>query len=875
MDRLSQELVSYFDGDEMAASVWRKKYALRDENDNIVEQTPRDMHRRMAKYFADVETKYDAMVDAEKLARLSEYGRKRDRLTEDRIFNLFDRFKKVIPAGSVMSGLGNTSPVSLSNCWVISGPEDNIDDIFRVCNEQSQLFKRRGGNGFDISKLRPNGAKVNNAAKYSSGAVSFMDLFSEVTKTIAQCGRRGALMISIHIEHPDAEEFIEKKQDLTKVTGANISVQIGDDFMKAVIDDADYVQRWPIDVKVEKKDGDEYNKLYETEVDGKKCYYKVIKAKELWNKLIHCAWNTAEPGIIFKSRHYNYSPDGVYDRFRGTSTNPCGEIFMHEDSCRLIHVNFASFINDEYTANASIDERGLYETVYETTLLGDDIVDLEADAINRILKKIEGDGDKGGNEYRLYDRLLQNSLMGRRCGVGLLGLSDAIAKLGMKYDSEGGMEAVRHMMHVFLEAQLDAEVDMAVVRGAFPSYSKETEDKGNDWYTMMAQTYPLQYERMKEYGRRNVSFGTAAPTGSVAMLAHVSSGIEPIFMPYYMRRVKCSTDSDRVDFVDRDGEKFTEYITPHPTLKEWAENTFGESSDQWNNEKWEAAYKKSPWNGSTANDIDWRKRVQIQGIVQGYISHSISSTINLPNNVTEEEVSTIYLEAWKSGLKGITVYRDGCRSGVIVAVDEKPKKEEKPNVDKICVENGTAKRRPKTLEAKIVRFNNKGDKWVGIVGMLDGQPYELFTGMLEKLNIPNWVEDGVIIKNYEERKDENGEIQKKSRYDLCYVDKDGYRVCVEGVSRIFNPEFWNYGKLISGLLRHHMPIAYIVKVISTLKLGDETINTWKNGVVRALRKFEKTNVEEVEGEKCPECGGRLVRDGGCIHCIDCGYSKCG
>ena len=556
----------------------------------------------------------------------------------------------------------------------------------------------------------------------------------------------------------------------------------------------------------------------------------------------------------------------------GLLVHNCGEIFMKEDSCRLIHVNFSSFIKDEYEKNASIDSEKLYQVVYEPIRLGDDLVDLEADAITRILKKIENDGDKEKGEYKMYSRLLDNTLQGRRCGVGFFGLADALAKLGIKFDSDEGLSKIGELMDIFYKAQLDSEIDMAVTRGAFPAYSNELEKNAtSEWYTYLAEHYPEQYERMMKYGRRNVSFGTCAPTGSVAMLARCSSGIEPIFMPFYTRRVKCTNDSDRVDFVDRDGEKFTEYVTAHPTLQKWAEKKIGDTSS-WSPKEWQDAYEKSPWFGSTANDIDWRKRVEIQSIVQKRISHSISSTINLPNNTTEEEVSTIYLESWKRGLKGVTVYRDGCRSGVIVAVDKK--EEPKKDAPMICMEDGTAKRRPKTLEAKIIRFNNKGDKWVGIIGMLDGKPYELFTGMLEKLNIPAWVEGGAIVKNYEEI-NVDGEIKKKSRYDFCYEDKDGYRVCIEGISRIFNPEFWNYGKLISGLLRHHMPIPYIVKVISTLKMDDSTINTWKNGVVRVLRKFESSVADEIEGEKCPECGGRLVRENGCIHCIDCGYSKCG
>lgn len=552
----------------------------------------------------------------------------------------------------------------------------------------------------------------------------------------------------------------------------------------------------------------------------------------------------------------------------GILVHNCGEIFMNEDSCRLIHVNLTSFVKNPYTEEATIDQEKLYEVFYETTRIADDLVDLEKETIERILEKIENDGDKNGNEYNLYSRLLQNSLNGRRCGVGFFGLSDMMAMLGLKFDSEKSLSKINEVMRIMFVAEMDSEIDMAITRGVFPSYNKELEEEGNDWYEMLKEELPELYEKMKRYGRRNVSFGTAAPTGSVAMLAQCSSGIEPIFMPFYTRRVKCVTSQDRVDFIDKDGEKFTEFITVHPNLKQWAKLKYGNETESWNGAKWQEVYELSPWNGSTANDIDWLQRVKIQSIVQKYITHSISSTVNLPNNIDEKTVSNIYIEAWKKGLKGITVYRDGCRGGVFVQTDKK--KEE--NV--ILTECGTAKRRPKSLEAKIIRFTNKGDKWVSIIGMLEGKPYELFTGMLEKLNIPNWVENGFIIKNYDEIEIE-GEIKKKSRYDFCYEDKDGYRVCIEGISRIFNPEFWNYAKLISGLLRHNMPISYIIKVISSLKLDESTINTWKNGIVRVLRKFEDNTSEELENEKCPECGGRLVRENGCVHCIDCGYSRCG
>ena len=528
----------------------------------------------------------------------------------------------------------------------------------------------------------------------------------------------------------------------------------------------------------------------------------------------------------------------------------CGEIFMHEDSCRLIHINLTSFVKE-----GKLDEDSLYKTTYEAMRLADDLVDLEEDAIHRIMKKIIDDGDKGNSEYNLYDRLLKHSLEGRRCGLGFTGLADTIALLGYKYDSEESLKMIKHIMRLMFIAEMDSMIDMAITRGKFPGYDKSLEEKGNLWYDTLKKDMPQIYEKMMKFGRRNVSFNTVAPTGTVSLMAQCSSGIEPIFMPYYTRRVKCMKPSDRVDFVDNVGEKFTEYVTVHPGLLKWANNNNLVNGDM-NVKQWQQIYEKSPWFKSTANDIDWEKRVKLQGIVQHYISHSISSTVNLPNNVSEEDVSIIYMKAWEDGLKGITVYRDGCRAGVMVSTDNKKENDKKENPL-------AAKRRPKSLPCKVIRFTNKGEKWIGVVGILDGQPYEIFTGLQENLSIPNWVTDGEIVRNKEDG---------HSRYDICYLDKEGYKVCIQGLSRISNPEYWNYGKLISGLLRHHMEIQYIIKVISSLKL-DDSINAWKNGIIRTLQKFED-NHTEVQGEKCPECGGTLIREGGCIHCKDCGWTRC-
>lgn len=870
----------YFHNDELAASTWIKKYNLKNEHGELTEKTPDDMHRRLAHAFYEVEKKYE--THSQNATNLSKYGQNRKALTEEKIFNLFKDFKYIIPGGSVMSGIGSYMPISLSNCWVIDGPNDSIEDIFRVCEEQSQLMKRRGGCGFDISKLRPMSATVKNSAGTSTGAVSFMDLFSNVTNIIAQNGRRGALMLSISIKHPDAEFFIEKKQDLSKVTGANISIQIDDEFMNSLSSCDYYIQRFPVTANDKDLFGEENindiinsfekNKLYKGQSEN--TYFRIIEPKKLWDKIIHCAWNTGEPGIIFASSHFNYSPDGIYPSFRGSCTNPCGEIFMHEDSCRLIHINLTSFVKDCFKHNATFDYDKLYEITYEAMRLADDLVDLEGDAINRIMTKIENDGNKSSHEYKLYERLLKHSLEGRRCGLGFTGIADTMAMLGIKYGDENSLKTINDIVKTMFIAELDCQLDMAQERGCFPSFNSETEKQLNKWYTFVRDNFPYHYELMQKVGRRNISFNTVAPTGTVSLLARCTSGIEPLFMPYYIRRRKCNNENDRVDFIDNVGEKYTEFLVIHPKLKEWYlmqedESWFDESIayelEKCRPEVIDEIFQKSPYYQATANDINWERRVEIQSIIQKYITHSISSTINLPNDVTEEEVGNIYLKSWEKNLKGITVYRDGCRNGVMVNVN---KKEEKTNNTPIT--NIEVTKRPKEIPCKIYRFNNKGEKWVGVVGIVDNQPYEIFTGMLEKLNIPTWVEDGYIIRN-KEKVTIDGEEKLRSRYDICYIDKDGYRVCIEGLSRTFNPEFWNYAKLISGLLRHKMPLTYIIKVISSLNLDDSNINTWKNGVIRTLRKFNNT---EGQYEKCPECGGRLVREGGCIHCLDCTYSKC-
>ena len=783
-EEVHKAALDYFKQDEMAAMAWIKKYCLKNDDDTYAELTPDDMHKRLAKKFSEVEEKYEYTTNDKLKLKLSEYGYNRKKLEEDDIYQLLKDFKYVVPGGSVLSGLGSKLPVSLSNCFVITSPKDSISSIFKVCNEMAQLEKRRGGVGFDISLLRPNGAKVHNSAETSTGAASFMDLFSAVNSTIAQCGRRGALMLSISIKHPDSLEFILKKQDLSKVTGANVSVQITDEFMQKVENNEDFFQTFPVDGQFDEFDKNSpYDELVECkQKNGKIGYYKRVSAKELWDKLIHCAWNTAEPGILFQTRHHNFSPDGVYPQFKMVSTNPClvgdtmiktsngdmkikdivdavkngenidvltfnestkeleykkvedgqltkenanviqleteegdfikltpdhkvytenrgwvqaskltendvvvsvsnktskikakndsanedvydlkvqdnhnfffffilvhncGEIGMQEDSCRLIHLNISSFVDNPFTDNAKFNDEKFYRFTYEATRLGDDLVDLEYEALQRIIDKINEDDDKDESELNLYHRLMDNTLNGRRCGVGFFGLADAIAMMGMKYDSKNGIEMIDHIMRIMFVANMDSEIDMAITRGTFRSYDKKLEEKGNDWYNNLKEKMPLLYRKMMMYGRRNVSFSTVAPTGTLALLAHRTGGIEPVFMPIYNRRVKCMKPDDRVDFIDPNGEKYTEYITVHPTLKEWALAKYGEEIENYSSEKWNEIYKKSPWNGSAAQDIDWVKRTEIQGIVQNYISHSISSCVVPETLIQMENGGYMYID---------------------------------------------------------------------------------------------------------------------------------------------------------------------------------------------------------------------------------------
>lgn len=833
-DEVFDATKSYFNGDELAATTWINKYALKNVQGDFLEKTPADMHRRMAKMFAKIEQKYPAV----KTKELSTYGQEREELSEEKIFNLFDRFKYVIPQGSIMFGLGNDQVIaSLSNCVVIPAPYDSYGGIMYTDQQLVQLFKRRCGVGTDLSKLRPKDATVSNAARTTTGAVSFMHRFSFTTREVAQNGRRGALMLTMNIAHPDVEDFITVKQDLTKVTGANISVLLSDEFMQAVVNNTDYTLRWPIDSKNPK-------------------ITKKVKAKKLWDTIVKSAHNTAEPGLIFWDRQHKYSTSSVYPGFENVSTNPCSEIAMQGgDSCRLIAVNLFSFVENPFTSEAKFNHDKFYQVVYETQRLMDDLVDLELESVKRILAKIDSDPEPEHIkriERETWQLLYDNGKKGRRTGLGFTALADTIAALDIKFDTEDALQSVEEIMQTKLKAEFDSSIDLAIERGKFEIFHPVIEEK-SEFSHMLKKEFPQLYQRMMKHGRRNISISTVAPTGSLSMLAQTSSGIEPVFMLSYKRRRKVNANDPnvKIDFIDDMGDAFEEFTVYHHKLKQWMEVTQ------------ETDINKSPYAGATAPEIDWLKRIKMQSLVQKYTTHSISSTINLPSDVSIKKVSDIYIEAWKQGLKGITVYRDGSRSGILIS-DEK-KENEKENKENTVF----PKKRPKRLKADIVRFRNKNEAWLAVVGLIDGNPYEIFTGKMEDVfNLPDWVQEGWVIKN----KDEKG----KSRYDFQFIDKQGYRITIEGLSRSFDKEYWNYAKLISGVLRHGMPMQEVVKLIEGLNLYDDFINTWKNGVARALKRYIP-NGATPQDKKCPQCDdpNGLVYEEGCLVCKSCGYSKCG
>ncbi|MBL4587631.1 MAG: adenosylcobalamin-dependent ribonucleoside-diphosphate reductase [Flavobacteriales bacterium] len=831
--------LKYFDNDELAATTWINKYSMKNRAGEYLETTPDAMHKRMAKEFARMELKHGSASELKtKTALLSEYGQQRHPLAEDDIYNLFSDFKYVIPQGSVMAALGNPHMLaSLSNCVVIPEIHDSYGGIMYTDQQLVQLFKRRCGVGIDLSTIRPGGLRVNNAAGSTSGAVSFMERFSNTTREVSQNGRRGALMITMDISHPDVEDFVTIKQDLKKVTGANISVRISDEFMTAVRDNKTFTHRWPIDAK-------------------KPDISKKVDARELWNTIIQCAHHTAEPGLIFWDRQHKYSTSSVYPGFKNVSTNPCSEIAMQGgDSCRLIAINLYSFVDEPFTEAAKFNHKKFWKITYESQRLMDDLVDLELEAIERILKKVKNDPEPDSIKKVEIDtwQLLYNAgKNGRRTGLGFTALADAVAALGLKFDGDEAMVEMEKMMRTKCDAEFTCSIDMAIERGKFKDSDPKIENT-SEFVGMLQKEFPIVYERMMQFGRRNISISTVAPTGTLSMLAQTSSGIEPVFLSSYNRRRKVmeNTPEANVSFVDELGDRWEEFTVYHPKLKKWLEIT-GNTDDT-----------KSPYSGSTAPEIDWVQRIKLQAMVQKYVTHSISSTINLPEDVSEEKVGEIYLEAWKKGVKGITVYRDGSRAGVLVSTDDNKKEDITENI----IETRPP-RRPKKLESEIVRFQNDKEKWIAVVGLLNGKPYEVFTGKAEEaFHLPTWIDKGWIIKG----RDEEG----NARYDFQYVDKDGYRVTIEGLSRSFDKEFWNYAKLISGVLRHGMPLPFVVNLVSRLNLFDENINTWKNGVERTLKRYIPNGTKA--DHKCPSCSDPdgLIYEEGCLKCKSCGHSKCG
>jgi len=833
------EAAKYFNGDELAANVWLNKYALKDSEGNIYESNPDQMHRRLAKEIARIENKYA------------------NPYTEEEIYDVLKGFKYIVPQGGPMTGIGNDFQIgSLSNCFVIGneGNSDSYGGVMKIDEEQVQLMKRRGGVGHDLSHIRPKGSPVKNSALTSTGVVPFMERYSNSTREVAQDGRRGALMLSISIKHPDAQHFIDAKMDGTKVTGANVSVRIDDEFMRAVKSNSEYKQQYPIH-------------------SDNPLYTKTINAKEVWDKIIHNAWKSAEPGILFWDTVINESiPDSYADLgFRTVSTNPCGEIpLCPYDSCRLLAVNLYSYVENPFTKQAAFNYEKFNKHTQIAQRIMDDIVDLEIEKVNRIIEKIEADPETPEvkrTELNLWQKIKTKSIQGRRTGVGITAEGDMLAALGLKYGTKEATEFSTDVHKKFALSAYRASVDMAKDRGAFPIYDSIREEK-NPMINRIREADATLYNDMVKFGRRNIALLTIAPTGTTSLMTQTSSGIEPVFMVSYKRRRKVNPNDKKVkvDFVDEVGDSWEEFHVFHHKFVTWLEVN-GYDADEVSKMEEEELNKiiaKSPYHGATANDVDWVEKVRLQGAVQKWIDHSISVTVNVPNDVPEDMVSQIYLTGWESGCKGINVYRDGSRSGVLISNDKKSEKEE--IINQFLETN--APKRPEKLEAEIIQFNNENEKWIAVIGLLDGRPYEIFTGASrESFSILSQVKKGWVIKS----KSEDG----KTRYDFQYEDSHGYKTTIEGLSRTFNEEYWNYAKLISGVLRHGMPLSFVVDMVDNLHLSEETLNTWKKGVVRSLKKFIPDGTKPAENT-CPSCKEpSLVYEEGCLNCKSCGHSKCG
>jgi ribonucleoside-diphosphate reductase alpha chain len=824
--------LSYFKGDDLAARVWVNKYALKDSFGNIFERTPDDMHRRLAKEIARIEKRYP------------------NPLSEDEIFNVLKDFRYIVPQGGPMTGIGNDYQIaSLSNCFVVGndGNSDSYGGIMKIDQEQVQLMKRRGGVGHDLSHIRPKGSPVKNSALTSTGIVPFMERYSNSTREVAQDGRRGALMLSVSIKHPDSESFIDAKLEQGKVTGANVSVKIEDEFMKAVEEGKTYQQTYPIHSK-------------------KPIYKKEIDAGKLWEKIVKNAWQSAEPGILFWDTIIKESvPDCYADLgYRTVSTNPCGEIpLCPYDSCRLLAINLYSYVENPFTPKAKFNFNLFKEHIHYAQRIMDDIIDLELEKIDAILDKVNADPEEEeikAVEKRLWENIRKKANEGRRTGIGITAEGDMLAALGLQYGSDIAIDFSEEIHKTITIEAYRSSVYLGKERGPFAIYNAERE-KDNPFINRLKNADATLYEEMTKYGRRNIALLTIAPTGTTSLMTQTTSGIEPVFLPVYKRRRKVNpNDKDvRVDFVDEVGDHWEEYTVFHHKFKTWMELNGYDTNREYTQEELDEMVEKSPYYKATSNDVDWLSKVRMQGRIQKWVDHSISVTINLPSNATEELVGQLYFEAWKSGCKGVTVYRDGSRSGVLISNNGTEKKK-----------TGFPTKRPEVLEADVVRFQNNKEKWIAFIGLMDNKPYEIFTGLSDDedgILLPRSVTGGYILKSY----DSDG----NSRYDFQYVNKRGYKTTIEGLSYKFNPVFWNYAKLISGTLRHGMPIHKVVELVTSLQLDNETINSWKAGVARALKKYIP-NGTLAEGAVCDECGSdEVVYQEGCLTCLSCGSSKCG
>ena len=832
-EEILKSCTEYFKGDTLAADVWINKYALRDGN-KVYELNPDEMHRRLAREFARIEHKY------------------KNPLSEDDIYELLKDFKYIIPQGSPMAGIGNNfQVVSLSNCFVIGNPanSDSYGGILKIDQEQVQLMKRRGGVGHDLSHIRPKMSPVKNSALTSTGIVPFMERYSNTTKEVAQGGRRGALMLSISIKHPDAEDFIDAKMELNKITGANVSVKIDDEFMRCVVSGKPYKQQFPIN-------------------SDNPSVIKEIDARELWKKIIHNAWQSAEPGVLFWDTIIRESVPDCYASFgfKTISTNPCGEIpLCAYDSCRLLAINLYSYVKHPFTPEAEFDFELFKQHVQKGQKLMDDLIDLEMEKIERILAKIESDPEPEGikrTEKELWLNIKMKCLEGRRTGFGITAEGDMLAAMGLTYGTDEATAFAVEVQKTLACSAYRSSALMARDRGAFPIYDYKLEEN-NPFIQRLKSADEELYSLMKQYGRRNIALLTIAPTGSVSICTQTSSGIEPAFLVSYRRRRKVNpNDSEAtISFTDEEGQAWEEYNVLHHKFAVWAEINGYNVADlvhKYTDEQLQEVIAKSPYNNATANCVNWVNKVKMQGAIQKWVDHSISVTVNIPKETSEEVVDKIYQTAWESGCKGMTIYRDGSRNGVLVSGSSK---------NNNTFTETKAPKRPKKLEADIIRFQNDKEKWIAVVGLYEGRPYEIFSGKAASFVLPNSVEKGWVIRVKEED-------NLPARYDFQFLDNDGYKVTIEGLSRMFKKEYWNYAKLISGILRHGMPITNVIELISKLTLDTDSINTWKNGIARALKKYVKDGTI-VEGEKCPQCGGKIIYTSGCKQCSDCGWSKCG